>query len=153
MTTSNSTDSLSRILGDMALFSQHLAGRPLRSYQLAAARSILDSVQEGRGDLFLVCMSRQAGKNELSAQLEAYLLNRHARSGGQIVKASPTFKPQTVNSIMRLEEILDNPLNRGVGRTRHGYQVELGRARALFFSAGSRANVVGATANLLLEAD
>ena len=34
-----------------------------------------------------------------------------------------------------------------------GYMVELGRARALFFSAGPGANVVGATADLLLEAD
>jgi hypothetical protein len=146
-------DALSNILADVGAFSRHLLGRPLRRYQLAAAQAILDSVLGGRGDLFVVCMARQAGKNELSAHLEAYLLNRRAARGGQVVKASPTFKPQTVNSIMRLEEMLDNPLNRSCYRARYGYQVELGRARALFFSAGSRAHVVGATADLLLEAD
>ena len=98
-------------------------------------------------------MSRQAGKNELSGQLEAYLLNLYQRRGGQIVKASPTFKPQTVNSILRLRDRLDNPWNRNRWRPREGYMIELGRARALFFSAEPRANVVGATASLLLEGD
>jgi hypothetical protein len=149
----NPTRTLSRLLDGIAPFSTLLLGRPLRAYQLPAARAILSSVRAGRGDLFLVCMARQAGKNELSAQIEAYLLNRHAGRGGQIVKASPTFKPQTINSMMRLQLLLDNPLNRADARSRYGYQVELGRARALFFSAGSRASVVGATADLLLEAD
>ena len=147
------THTLSRILASVASFSAHLTDRPLRAYQLPAAGAILESIQHGRGDLFVVCMARQAGKNELSAQLEAYLLNRFATRGGQIVKASPTFKPQTINSIMRLQATLLNPLNHGAVRSRYGYQVELGRARALFFSAGSRASVVGATADLLLEAD
>jgi hypothetical protein len=98
-------------------------------------------------------MSRQAGKNELSGQLEAYLLNLFRRQGGQIVKASPTFKPQTVNAILRLVDRLDNDWNRGRYRRREGYIVELGRARCLFFSAAPSASVVGATADLLLEGD
>jgi hypothetical protein len=98
-------------------------------------------------------MSRQAGKNELSAQLEAYLLNLFQRKGGQIVKASPTFKPQTINSIMRLVDRLDNAWNRGQWRRREGYIVQLGRARALFFSADPSSQVVGATADILLEGD
>jgi hypothetical protein len=36
---------------------------------------------------------------------------------------------------------------------RAGYVVELGRARGLFFSAAPHSNVVGATADLLLECD
>lgn len=36
-------------------------------------------------------MSRQAGKNELSAQLEAYLLNLFQRRGGAIVKDIPVL--------------------------------------------------------------
>jgi len=98
-------------------------------------------------------MSRQAGKNELSGQLEAYLLNLFQRRGGHIVKASPTFKPQTENSILRLGDRLDNKWNRHQWRRRAGYMVELGRARALFFSAGPQSNVVGATADILLEGD
>jgi hypothetical protein len=44
----------------------------------------------------------------MTAQLEAYLLNLYQRKGGQIVKASPTFMPQTVNSLLRLEEHVNN---------------------------------------------
>ena len=98
-------------------------------------------------------MSRQAGKNELSGQLEAYLLNLYRRKGGQIVKASPTFKPQTINSILRLVDRMNNRWNTGQFRRREGYMVELGNARCMFFSADPSANVVGATASLLLEAD
>jgi len=98
-------------------------------------------------------MSRQAGKNELAGQLEAYLLNLYSNKGGNIVKASPTFKPQTVNSILRLLDRLDNHWNRGRYRRREGYIVELKRARAFFFSAGRSADVVGATADVLLEGD
>jgi len=44
---------------------------------------------------YIVMMSRQAGKNELSAQpRKPLLLTRHAYSGGNIVKAQPTFPPK-----------------------------------------------------------
>ena len=140
-------------LSDLANFSRLVMGCPLRAYQLEPARAVLASILSGAGRTFAIQMARQAGKNELSAQLEAYLLNLYQRRGGQIVKASPTFKPQTVNSILRLCDRLDNRWNRGRWRRREGYIVELGRARAMFFSAEPQANVVGATANLLLEAD
>jgi len=140
-------------LSDISRFSRLVIKRPLRPYQLEAAHAILDSVLHGKGNTFVVMMSRQAGKNELSGQIEAYLLNLYQRRGGQIVKASPTMKPQTINSIMRLQDRLNNDWNAGRWRTREGYMVELGAARCLFFSAGPQANVVGATADLLLEGD
>ena len=149
--------SRSRVVGewleDLEKFSRFLLLRPLRGYQLEPAMAAVESIRSGRGRTFVVMMARQAGKNELSAQLEAFLLNRYQRRGGQVVKASPTFKPQTINSMMRLEEHLDNPLNRGNVRVRHGYQITLGRARVLFFSAHAQANAVGATADVLLEGD
>ncbi len=147
---------------DIDHFSRIVLGRGLRPYQLEPARAIVDSVVHGRGLTFAVMMARQAGKNELSAQIEAYLLNLYQRSGGQIVKASPTFKPQTHNSMLRLCDRLENPCNgnahgRSSGRSgyhrRQGFIVEVGSARTLFFSAGPAANVVGATADLLLEGD
>lgn len=98
-------------------------------------------------------MARQGGKNELAAHIEAYLLNLYQRRGGQIVKASPTFKPQTINSIMRLCDRLDNRWNKRRFKKREGYIVEMGNARCLFFSGEPTANVVGATADLLLECD
>jgi len=54
----------------------------LRPYQAEPARAILASVLRGLGLTFVVEMSRQAGKNELSAWLETALLTRAARSGG-----------------------------------------------------------------------
>ncbi len=140
-------------LGDLATFSRLVLKQPLRRYQLEPAAAILRSVLQGQGHTFAVMMARQAGKNELSAQLEAYLLNLYRRAGGQLVKASPTYKPQTLNSILRLCDRLDNVWNTGQYRRREGYIVELDRARAFFFSAEPSARVVGATASLLLEGD
>ncbi len=140
-------------LSDIDKFSRLVLEIPLRPYQLEPARTVLQSVFDGSGHTYVVMMSRQAGKNELSGQLEAYLLNLYQRHGGQIVKASPTFKPQTLNSIIRLYDRLHNTWNAGHCRRREGYMIELKRARALFFSAEPSAKVVGATADLLLEGD
>lgn len=142
-------------LCDLSTFSEVVTEVPLRSYQLEPAAAILDSILRGRGDTFAVEMSRQAGKNELSGQLEAYLLNLYRGEGGEIVKASPTFKPQTVNSILRLMDRLDNKWNaKGFSwRRREGYIIEVGRARTFFFSAAPGAKTVGATASVLLEGD
>lgn len=147
------TQSLIHWLSDISRFSALVLKKPLRAYQLEPARAILDSILHNKGLTFAVMMSRQAGKNELSGQLEAYLLNLYRRKGGAIVKGSPTFKPQTINSILRLTDRLTNPWNAGQWRRREGYIVELEAARAFFFSTDPKANVVGATASLLLEGD
>ena len=98
-------------------------------------------------------MSRQAGKNELSAQLELLLLLLNVGRGGTIVKCAPTFRPQVLNSMERLGRRLNEAGLTGRWRSEHGYQIRLGQARALFFSAGPGAQVVGHTADLLLEVD
>jgi hypothetical protein len=147
------TDLASEWLSDIRSFSRYVIDKPLRRYQTEPAKAILDSILHGRGLSFTVMMSRQAGKNELSGQLEAYLLNLYRRPGGQIVKASPTFKPQTINSILRLTDHLCNPWNDGTWRRREGYIVQLEHARCLFFSGEPNAHVVGGTADLLLECD
>jgi hypothetical protein len=144
---------LRRLLADVDLFSRHVVGTPLRPYQLEPARAIIDSVLHRRGRTFTVMMSRQAGKNELSAQLEAYLLNLFQRRGGAIDKAAPTFHPQIVNSMLRLERTLENDLNRGRWSRQLGSLIQLGRARVFFYSGEPESHVVGATASLLLEID
>ncbi len=145
---------LKAVLSDFALFSRHLLRRELRAYQLAPARAILDSVIHKRGRAFAVLFARQMGKNELSAALEAYILTLFQRHGGSLVKAAPTWKPQVVNSMLRLDGMLDrNPLTVGRWRTRHGYIREVGNARIYFFSADPNAEIVGATASILLEGD
>src|SRR3990172_7813281 len=47
----------------------------LRSYQCAPGRAIVESALNRRGLTLTVVMARQAGKNELSAHLELFLLS------------------------------------------------------------------------------
>jgi hypothetical protein len=148
----NLVEVIKAFLSDVRIFSKVVVRRPLRGYQLEPAKAIVESVIQRRGLTFAVVMSRQAGKNELSAQLEAYLMNLHQNvRGSSLVKASPTYKPQTVNSKMRLRDCLQNPWNRDFVHGDEGYILRLGRCRAFFFSAHPAANVVGATASVLLE--
>jgi len=144
-----------QFLKHIEIFSDVILRRKLRKYQEEPAQAIIDSVLRQKGLTFAIMMSRQAGKNELSSHVEAYLLHLFSRRGGQIVKASPTFKPQTTNSIMRLADRLDTTWKHRFGRAhrREGYMVDLKKARALFFSADPHSNVVGATADVLLECD
>src|SRR5439155_9637062 len=133
---------------------RHLAPVPLRPYQLEAGEAILRAVRAGQGGAFSVLMARQAGKNELSAQLEAYLLTLYRARGGTIVKCAPTFRPQGEVSLARLERTLASPLVEiAPFDPEHGYILRLGQARAVFLSAAPGASVVGATASLLLEVD
>jgi len=125
----------------------------LRPYQVEAGRAILDSVLHRKGLTFSVEIARQGGKNELSAQLEVLLLPLFMGIGGNLIKCSPTLKPQTVNSMMRLQERLDDVGYSGFWRREQGYMVGLGKARGIFLSADKSSNVVGATAHHLLEID
>ncbi|MEE9324176.1 MAG: hypothetical protein V3U90_01285 [Dehalococcoidia bacterium] len=125
----------------------------LRPYQVEIGRAILDSVLHHKGLTFSVEMARQGGKNELSAQLEVLLLTLYMRSGGNAVKAAPTYKPQTVTSIIRLKERLDDAGYGNLWVSEVGYIIRLGRARQMFFSAEESSHVVGATADILLEMD
>ena len=125
----------------------------LRPYQLEARSAILDSVINQRGLSFSVEMARQAGKNELSAQLEACLLtlNHYREIDG--VKCAPTFEPQARISLRRLWSRLSEAGFSGVAALEAGQVVRLGRARQIFLSAEPTANVAGHTAGLLLEVD
>jgi hypothetical protein len=95
----------SAVVWDVGMFGRWGLPTVLRGYQLEVARAVVRSVVRGEGVTFTVLFPRQAGKNELSAQLEAFLLFRHQGTGGSIVKAAPTFRPQIVNSMRRLEKI------------------------------------------------
>ena len=69
------------------------------------------------------------------------------------MKCSPTFKPQTVISMMRLKDRLNDAGFDGIWDAELGYIIRLGNARAVFLSADESANVVGNTAHILLEVD
>jgi hypothetical protein len=125
----------------------------LRPYQREVATAILDSVFGKKGLTFSVEIARQGGKNELSAQLELLLLTLHIMEPKNLVKCSPTFKPQTVISMMRLKDRLNDAGFAGIWESELGYIVRLGSARVIFLSADESANVVGNTAHILLEID
>ncbi len=125
----------------------------LRPYQIGPARAIAESVDRGLGRQFAVVFSRQAGKDELLAQLLAYFLARNQLRGGNAVLAAPTFRPQAALSRDRLLSRLDNPLTAKAAKVRDGYAVVVGKAAARFLSAAPGANARGQTADLLLVAN
>jgi len=125
----------------------------LRPYQREIAAAVLDSVFGRKGLVFCVEMARQGGKNELSAQLELLLLTLHMAEPQNLIKCSPTFKPQTVISMTRLKDRLNDAGFGGIWVSELGYVVRLGNARAIFLSADKSASVVGHTAHILLEID
>ena len=125
----------------------------LRPYQIEAGRAILDSVLRRRGLSFSVEIARQGGKNELSAQLEALLLVLFAGQEIDGVKCAPTFEPQGRISLRRLWSRLIEARLTPVASVESGHAVRVGRARIVFLSAEEEANVVGHSAQLLLEVD
>lgn len=147
----------------IARFAEYVLGKPLYPYQNEVAQAILASICNRQGRIFTVMMARQSGKNQLSAVLEAYLLA--CMPQGTIVKAAPTFTPQIMHSRLRLLSLLDTPATRSRVWQSQGHIVGLAPQadvvalhthagpRVMFFSAAAESNVVGATADLLLEID
>ena len=143
------------ILTDINLFTRETSGLTLRGYQQGVAQAIHASIQEKAGRTLVVMFPRQSGKNELQAQLECYLLTILSNMANiEMIKVSPTWKPQTLNAMRRLERVLEaNCLTRHFYSKESGYIYRMGGARMMFFSGQPQANIVGATANVLLEVD
>ncbi|MDP9370643.1 MAG: hypothetical protein M3Q03_20645 [Chloroflexota bacterium] len=145
---------LRRALTEVDAYSRIVLPRyRLRPYQIGPARAIAESVEGGLGRQFAVVFSRQAGKDELLAQLLAFLLTRYQRRGRSAVLAAPTFRPQAALSRDRLVDRLGSPLTASQTRVRDGYAVHVGRASARFMSAAPGANARGQTADMLLVAN
>ena len=154
---------LRRILTDPVAFSHSVfPDHALRGYQREPARAIARAVvsraagqASGPADLAAV-FSRQAGKDELLAQVVAYLLARFQVRGGSIVVALPTLEPQGALARNRLVDRRrgTRAVPRGLPpRVQDGPVVRVGRASCHFVSAGSRSNARGQTASLLLVAN
>jgi hypothetical protein len=142
-------------------FAQEVLGCPLYEFQEEIGDAILDSVINNQGLTISVMLSRQSGKNQISAIVESYLLC--CMTSGSIVKAAPTFKPQIITSRLRLLSMLENFMSTDRVWRSFGYMIGVAGTpqerdaqtgpRVMFFSAGPEANIVGATASLLLEID
>lgn len=127
--------------------------RGLRPYQQEVWDAVVDSIEGQRGLSFSVEIARQGGKNEVSAQIEVGLLAQYWDRDVTSIKAAPTFKPQAEISMRRLSARLREAGLASWVRREGGNCIRLGRARQLFLSAEPSANVVGHTADLLLEID
>jgi hypothetical protein len=125
----------------------------LREYQIEPARAIVESIALGLGRQFAVVFSRQAGKDEMLAQLLVYLLCRYQHFQRNAILAAPTFRPQAALSRDRLLARLDNPATGKFAGLHDGYVVRVGAASARFLSAAPTPNARGQTADLLLVAN
>jgi hypothetical protein len=136
-------------------------------YQLEIADAILYSCINKLGWYFVVMMTRQAGKNEVSSFCEQYLLVYGWYYGIPVsgVKFAPVHKPQVQASMDRLEGA-DTPesgglkgsiLTKGRWKASDGYKYHIGPPRDTnkwaFLSINPTANVASQTAFTLLEGD
>ena len=132
-------------------FTSRAGAIKMRPYQLEPAEAIINSIINHRGLTFVIIISRQAGKDELLANLITYIMNLFAHREVGIVVANPTYKPQTLNFIVRLENRLkENLLTQSFWKKRSDYMRMVGKAVTSLLSGDKDANVVGAVASLLL---
>src|SRR5688572_10511827 len=126
---------------------------PLRTYQVRVAREIVRSVLAGAGRQFAVVFARQAGKDEMLAQLVAYLLLRKPELSNSILVVNPTLRPQGMISKRRLLSRLSASFpfgGSGVALRIDGNTVRVEAASCSFLSAHPSAQARGETASLLL---
>ena len=142
------------LISDLRAFDVALwPSKPLREYQLRVGARIVQAVLTGSGGQFCIVFSRQSGKDELLARVEALLLARYRLKGGSVVAATPTFKPQALVARRRLVSVAQNsPLHPNL-RSSEGYRVVCNAASVSFLSAGPDAQARGETADLLLVAN
>ena len=128
-------EQIKAVLKDVCLFVEHTSGLKLREYQVTVARAVAESVIFRQGKSFVVMFPRQSGKNELQAQIETYLLTLLSQIECEIVKVSPTWKPQSLNAMRRLQRVLENNiLVQSMWKKESGYIYKIGKARIFFFS-------------------
>jgi hypothetical protein len=145
---------VSWMLADVGNFSRAVwPDKALRGYQLAPARAIVAAAVNLTGGMIVPVFSRQSGKDEMLAQVYAYLLTLYQYRGGEIVTALPSLIPQGQISRQRLTDRLADasPLLSDVEGA--GDEVRVGRASVRYMSAGPGAQARGATASLLLVAN
>lgn len=121
----------------------------MRPYQAEVAREIARSVAKGEGRQFAVAFARQSGKDEMLAQLEAYLMSNYKMAGGSILIVNPTYTPQGLISKRRLVDRLALAFPDERVKT-DGHSVRLGNTSASFLSAAPSAMARGETATLMM---
>ena len=130
---------------------QYGSGITLRPSQLEPTDAILHSILDHAGRTIVIIISRQSGKDELLTHLILFLLQHFQEKDKEIVEFNPTYKPQTIRSIFRLENRMQsNVITRNRWNKRSDFMRMIGQAKVSFLSGDGQANVVGATASLLV---
>ena len=125
---------IKRLLGDFPAFSRQVIKVPLYDYQLQVTQPIIDSIQSGAGDEYLLIFPRQSGKNEVTAQLLVYFLVLFQKKGGNIVFAATG--DGAGRGARRLDDRLDNAWTRGKAKKQnHPARRTLQKASVVFLSA------------------
>lgn len=119
----------------------------LRGYQARTFLALARGIETRPGSTFTVLFPRQAGKNEVSATLAAFLLlaKRRARRLGAVVCA-PTLHPQAAISqqrTLRAPRRRRPPAAGGGKSPRQRADDGVGRATAAFLSASPEATWPG----------
>lgn len=141
-------------LHDIAYYREHILRRPLFWPQVEIFNTVKEAILDGNGRTITVMASRQTTKNEISGELQKWILLYFARKGGICIRTAPTYRPQVVLSKRRLEKTLNlDPFTRGSYQKSEGYIYRRGMAEIHFLSSGADANVVGSTADILLDID
>lgn len=136
-------------------------------YQIQVADAVIYSCLNCLGWYFVVQITRQAGKNEISAFIQQYLLLYGWYYGVPVsgVKFAPVYKPQIQASMDRLEGaptadsggLAGSVLTRHKYRKSDGYKYHMGPPRDsnkwAFLSINPSASVASQTAYTLLEGD
>lgn len=136
-------------------------------YQIEVADAILYSALQGLGWLFVIMVTRQAGKNEISAFIQQYILLYGWYFGTKVsgVKFAPVHKPQLQASMDRLEGadaedsggLAGSIVTKSLWKKSDGYKYHIGKPRMTnqyaFLSINPTANVASQTAFTLLEGD
>lgn len=105
------------------------------------------------GKTVVVRSARQTAKNECSAMLCTRTLSLYREEGGIYIRTAPTWKPQIINSKMRVAQFLNKDITTKGWVPKEGYMFTLGNAIVQFLSTDKKANVVGATASICLDID
>ncbi len=144
------TKTITAILRNFNNFTRRGGGIQMWPYQLEPANAVINSVTKNLGLTIILIISRQAGKDETLANLVAYILRLFSHTEAKIVFINPTYKPQTENSLIRLESHLDANLLTREWKKRGAYIRKLGKAMISLLSGDKKEKIVSATANKLL---
>jgi len=140
-----------KYLSSLRSYARRGSAIDLYPYQVEAGDAILNSIRAGLGLTFVLMFPRQSGKDELLAQLTSYLMRLLSGRERTIIVVNPTYQPQGLNAIMRLESRLEmNPITHGQYHREGPHTRRLGKCRITFLSGNADSNVVGSTASLLL---